>query len=112
MGDNTRVVISAYLDAFRGFGSHCECELCEAEADAFYELVKGDEFDDSGPDSLWNAAWNAWDDGGLEAARKVVRDRLNRPPPRNDPRQPKLCSFWPKKNGRARCWKCGNGVAH
>ena len=27
---------------------------------------------------------------------------------RRDPAQPKICSFFPHKDGRARCWGCGS----
>ena len=41
-----------------------------------------------------------------EGAR-YLRTTYDIPRGRRDPAQPKICSFFPHKNGRARCWGCG-----
>ena len=45
---------------------------------------------------------------GIVEALKYVRAKIWSPrPPRLDPAQRRICSFFPRLDGRARCWTCG-----
>ena len=45
---------------------------------------------------------------GIVEALKYVRKKMWSPrPPRLDPAQRRICSFFPRLDGRARCWTCG-----
>ena len=39
---------------------------------------------------------------------QYLRTTYDIPRGRRDPAQPKICSFFPYKDGRARCWGCGS----
>jgi len=45
---------------------------------------------------------------GIVEALKYVRKKIWSPrSPRIDPAQRRICSFFPRRDGRARCWTCG-----
>jgi hypothetical protein len=80
----------------------CGCPDCErdfAEYDrAFQDLGEDDQFF---ADGLLRTH-------GIVEALKYVRKKIWSPrPPRLDPAQRRICSFFPRRDGRARCWTCG-----
>ena len=83
-------------------GASCGCRDCErdfAEYDrAFQDLGEDDQFF---ADGLLRTH-------GIVEALKYVRKKIWSPrPPRLDPAQRRICSFFPRRDGRARCWTCG-----
>ena len=83
-------------------GASCGCPDCErdfAEYDrAFQDLGEDDQFF---ADGLLRTH-------GIVEALKYVRKKIWSPrPPRLDPAQRRICSFFPRRDGRARCWTCG-----
>ena len=84
------------------FSRSCDCPDCErdfAEYDrAFQDLGEDDQFF---ADGLLRTH-------GIVEALKYVRKKIWSPrPPRLDPAQRRICSFFPRLDGRARCWTCG-----
>ena len=84
------------------FGRSCGCPDCKrdfAEYDrAFQNLGEDDQFF---ADDLLRTH-------GIVEALKYVRKKIWSPrPPRLDPAQRRICSFFPRRDGRARCWTCG-----
>ena len=84
------------------FGRSCGCPDCKrdfAEYDrAFQNLGEDDQFF---ADDLLRTH-------GIVEALKYARAKIWSPrPPRLDPAQRRICSFFPRRDGRARCWTCG-----
>ena len=92
----------------------CGCRACAADQDEFCGLVDLVEkrFFEAGlrEPELWEAcdpAWKVVDESGYAEGVRYLRTTYDMPRGRRDPAQPKICSFFPHKNGRARCWGCG-----
>ena len=84
------------------FSRSCNCPDCKrdfAEYDrAFQDLGEDDQFF---ADDLLRTH-------GIVEALKYVRAKIWSPrPPRLDPAQRRICSFFPRRDGRARGWTCG-----
>ena len=76
---------------------HCERDFAEYDR-AFQDLGEDDQFF---ADGLLRTH-------GIVEALKYVRKKIWSPrPPRLDPAQRRICSFFPRRDGRARCWTCG-----
>ena len=59
---------------------------------------------------LWEVcdpAWKVVDESGYAEGVRYLRTTYDIPRRRRDPAQRKICSFFPHKDGRARCWGCG-----
>ena len=92
----------------------CGCRACAADQDEFCGLVDLVEkrFFEAGlrEPELWEVcdpAWKVVDESGYAEGVRYLRTTYDIPRGRRDPAQPKICSFFPHKNGRARCWGCG-----
>ena len=94
--------IVPFMTSESDFSRSCGCPDCKrdfAEYDrAFQDLSEDDQFF---ADDLLRTH-------GIVEALKYVRRKIWSPrPPRLDPAQRRICSFFPRRDGRARCWTCG-----
>ena len=92
----------------------CGCRACFADELEFYGLVELVEkrFFEGGLrepelEEVCDPAWKVVDESGYAEGVRYLRTTYDVPRGRRDPAQPKICSFFPHKNGRARCWGCG-----
>ena len=92
----------------------CGCRACAADELEFCGLVDLVEqrFFEAGVrepelEEVCDPAWKVVDESGYAEGVRYLRTTYDVPRGRRDPAQPKICSFFPHKNGRARCWGCG-----
>ena len=93
----------------------CGCRACAADELEFYGLVdlvekrffeaglRGSELEEA-----CDPAWKVVDEFGYAEGVRYLRETYDVPRRRSDRAQRKICSFFPHKNGRARCWGCGS----
>ena len=93
----------------------CGCGKCAEEETEFCGLVDLVEqrFFEAGVrepelEEVCDPAWKVVDESGYAEGARYLRTTYDIPRGRRDPAQPKICSFFPHKNGRARCWGCGS----
>ena len=103
------------LEDGRDESDYCGCGKCVEEETEFCGLVDLVEkrFFEAGlrEPELWEAcdpAWKVVDECGYAEGVRYLRATYDMPRGRRDPAQRKICSFFPHKNGRARCWGCGS----
>ena len=80
----------------------CGCRDCERD---FTEYDRA--FQDLGEDDQFFADDLLRTHGIVEALKYVRQKAWSPRPPRLDPAQRRICSFFPRRDGRARCWTCG-----
>ena len=93
----------------------CGCGKCAEEETEFCGLVDlvEDNLSEAGLRGLeleeaCDPAWKVVDESGYAEGVRYLRTTYDIPRRRRDPAQRKICSFFPHKNGRARCWGCGS----
>ena len=93
----------------------CGCGKCAEEETEFCGLVDLVEkrFFEAGLrepelEEACDPAWKVVDESGYAEGVRYLRATYDVPRGRRDPAQPKICSFFPHKDGRARCWGCGS----
>ena len=93
---------------FGGRTNHLEetefCGLVDLVEQRFFEAgVREPELEE-----VCDPAWKVVDESGYAEGARYLRTTYDVPGGRHDRAQPKICSFFPHKNGRARCWGCGS----
>ena len=58
-------------------------------------------------EEVCDPAWKVVDESDYAEGVRYLRTTYDIPRRRRDPAQPKICSFFPHENSRARCWTCG-----
>ena len=80
------------------------CGLVDLVEQRFFEAgVREPELEE-----VCDPAWKVVDECGYAEGVRYLRTTYDVPRRRRDPAQRKICSFFPHKNGRARCWGCGS----
>ena len=83
------------------------CGLVNLVEKRFFEAgLRGRELEEA-LDRELDPVWEKVSASGYAEGVRYLRTTYDVPRGRRDPAQPKICSFFPHKDGRARCWGCG-----